>query len=78
MKITIKETEQNLKSLAEEFLGQVNEFYWFFKVENFKAEVEKDWAENLIDFQKRSIDKGSDDIKNGRTDSHEDAKKKVK
>ena len=36
MEITIKEIEQNLKSLPEEFLGQVNDFIDFLRYKHFK------------------------------------------
>ena len=75
MEITIKEIEQNLQSLPEEFLGQVNDYIDFLKSEN---SGEKDWAENLTDSQKKSIDRGIEDIKNGNTYSHEEAKEKIK
>ena len=78
MEITIKEIEQNLKSLPEEFLGQVNDFIELLKSKKIEGQVEKDWAENLTDSQKKSIERGIDDIKNGKTYSHEEAKQKIK
>lgn len=77
METTIQKIEQNLKSLPEELLGQVNDFIDFLKSKNSNAKVEKDWAENLTDSQKKSIERGIDDIKNGKTYSHEEAKKKI-
>lgn len=78
MEITIKEIEQNLKSLPEEFLGQVNDYIKSLKAKSEKTKIEKDWAENLTDSQKKSIQKGVEDIKNGKTYSHEEAKQKIK
>ena len=37
MEISIKEIEQNLQSLPEEFLGQVNDFIDFLRYKHFKA-----------------------------------------
>ena len=36
MEITIKEIEQNLQSLPEEFLGQVNDYIDFLRYKHFK------------------------------------------
>jgi predicted transcriptional regulator len=35
-------------------------------------------VEKLTDSQKKSIEKGIDDIKNGRTFSHDEAKQKIR
>lgn len=78
MPITIKNLEDNLKTLPEEFLGQVNDFIELLKSKKTETKVEKDWAENLTDAQKKSIERGIDDIKNGKTYSHEEAKKKIR
>ncbi|SFT61615.1 Protein of unknown function [Chryseobacterium formosense] len=78
MEISIKEIEQNLKSLPKEFLGQVNDYIEFLKSKYSEAKTERDWADNLTDSQKQSINKGFDDIKNEKTYSHEEAKEKIK
>lgn len=78
MDITIKEIEKNLKSLPKEFFGQVNDYIDFLKSKYSETKVETDWAENLTDSQKQSIEKGIDDIRNGKTYSHEEAKQKIK
>ncbi|KQT17049.1 hypothetical protein ASG31_11870 [Chryseobacterium sp. Leaf404] len=75
MDITIEEIEKNLRSLPKEFFGQVNDYIDLLKS---KAKIETDWADHLTDSQKQSIERGIDDIKNGRTHSHEEAKRKIK
>lgn len=78
MEISIKEIEKNLKSLPKEFLGQVNDYIDFLKSKYSESKFEKDWADNLTDFQKDSIQKGINDIENEKTYSHEEAKQKIK
>lgn len=78
MDITIKELEKNLKSLPKEFFGQVNDYIDFLKSKYSETKIVTDWAENLTDSQKKSIDKGIDNIQNGKTYSHEDAKQRIK
>jgi len=78
MEITIKEIEKSLKSLPKEFLGQVNDYIEFLKSKYTETKTGKDWAENLTDSQKISIEKGIDDIKNQKTYSHEEAKQKIR
>ncbi|MCY0967577.1 hypothetical protein [Chryseobacterium wangxinyae] len=78
MDITIKEIEKNLKSLPKEFFGQVNDYIEFLKSKYNETETKEDWAEKLTDSQKKSIEKGIDDIKNGRTFSHDEAKQKIR
>lgn len=78
MEISIKDIEKNLKSLPKEFLGQVNDYIEFLKSKYSETKIEKDWAENLTDSQKKSIEKGINDINNGKTYSQEEAKQKIK
>lgn len=78
MEISIKEIEKNLKSLPKEVLGQVNDYIEFLKSKYAETNVETDWADHLTDSQKLSIERGGDDIENGRTYSHDEAKLKIK
>jgi len=78
MNITIEEIKKNLQSLPKEFFGQVNDYIDFLKSKYSETKVEKDWAEDLANSQKQSIEKGIDDITNGKTYSHEEAKRKIK
>lgn len=78
MDITIEQIKKNLESLPKEFFGQVNDYIDFLKSKYSETKVGTDWAENLTDSQKQSIDKGIDDIKNGKTYSHAEAKQKIK
>lgn len=77
MAITIKHLEENIKTLPEDLYDEVNDFVDFLK---FKYESRNlgDWAEDLTDFQKKSIENGLADIKNGRTYSHDEAKQRIK
>ena len=77
MEITIKEIEKSLKSLPKELFGQVNDYIEFLKSKYTEAKTE-DWAENLTNSQKISIEKGIEDIKNEKTYSHEEAKQKIR
>jgi hypothetical protein len=78
MEISIKEIEKNLKSLPKEFLKEVNDYIEFLKSKYSESKTEKDWADHLTDSQKDSIEKGIDDIRKGKTCSHEEAKAKIK
>ncbi|MCX8531759.1 hypothetical protein [Chryseobacterium luquanense] len=79
MDVTIEQIEKNLESLPKEFFGQVNDYIDFLKSKYSETKVvETDWAENLTDSQKQSIEKGINDIKNEKTYSHEEAKQKIK
>ena len=74
MEITIKDLENNLKTLPKELLGNVNDYIDFLK----EKYLTKDWANQLSETQKKSIKKGISDIENGNIISHEEAKQKIR
>lgn len=74
MEITIKDLENNLKTLPKELLGNVNDYIDFLK----EKYLTKDWANQLSDSQKKSVKKGISDIENGNTFTHEEAKQKIR
>lgn len=78
MDITIKEIEKNLKSLPKELFGQVNDYIEFLKSKYNETKTHEDWSEKLTSSQKKTIERGIDDIKNGRTFSHDEAKQKIR
>ena len=74
MEITIKDLENNLKTLPKELLGNVNDYIDFLK----EKYLTKDWANQLKETQKKSIEKGILDIENENIISHEEAKQKIR
>ena len=74
MEITIKDLENNLKTLPKELLGNVNDYIDFLK----EKYLTKDWANQLSETQKKSIKKGISDIEHGNIISHEEAKQKIR
>ena len=74
MEITIKDLENNLKTLPKELLGNVNDYIDFLK----EKYLTKDWANQLSETQKKSIKKGILDIENENIISHEEAKQKIR
>ena len=74
MEITIKDLENNLKTLPKELLGNVNDYIDFLK----EKYLDKDWASQLSENQKKSIEKVISDIENNNTIPHKEAKQKIK
>ena len=74
MEITIKDLENNLKTLPKELFGNVNDYIDFLK----EKYLDKDWASQLSENQKKSIEKGISDIENNNTIPHQEAKQKIK
>ncbi len=74
MEITIKDLENNLKTLPKELFGNVNDYIDFLK----EKYLDKDWASQLSENQKKSIEKGISDIENNNTIPHKEAKQKIK
>lgn len=74
MDITIKDIENNLKTLPKELFQNVNDYIDFLK-SKYKR---KDWAEDLTDDQKKSVEKGVADIENENILSHDEAKQKIR
>ena len=74
MEITIKDLENNLNTLPKELLGNVNDYIDFLK----EKYLTKDWANQLSEIQKKSIEKGILDIENENIISHEEAKQKIR
>ena len=74
MEITIKDLENNLKTLPKELLGNVNDYIDFLK----EKYLTRDWANQLSEIQKKSIEKGILDIENENIISHEEAKQKIR
>lgn len=64
--ITHKTISDKIKQIPDYLSDELSDFvdYLLFK-------KEKDWAENLSEEEKNSIEQGLDDIKNGRVHSHE-------
>lgn len=77
MEITLKDLENNIKTLPENFYEEVNDFIDFLKTKYTRANAE-DWSGILSEPQRVSIKKGLDDVENGRTMSHECAQKTIK
>ena len=77
MEITLKDLENNIKTLPENFYEEVNDFIDFLKTKYNRTNNE-DWSGILSEPQRESLKKGLDDIENGRTISHENAQKKIK
>lgn len=65
-----KEVKKNIDKADERVLKMVNAL--------LLADQEEDWYDELSDDAKASIEKGLDDIKNGRVVSHEVVMKKYK
>ena len=66
----IKELKKNIDKADERVLKMVNAM--------LLADQEDDWYDELPEEVKASIEKGLDDIKNGRVVSHENVMKKYK
>ena len=77
MEITIKDIQNNLKSLPEELLGNVNDYIDSLKEEYLKKNPQ-DWSKFLSVSDRESISMGVSDIENGRTLSHDEAKAIIK
>lgn len=77
MEITLKDLENNIRTLPENFYEEVNDFIDFLKTKYTKTNSQ-DWAENLSEIQRESINKGLDDIQSGRTIDQESAQKTIK
>ena len=65
-----KEVKKNIDKADERVLKMVNAL--------LLADQEEDWYDELSDDAKASIEKGLDDVKNGRVVSHEVVMKKYK
>ncbi|WP_294251691.1 hypothetical protein [uncultured Chryseobacterium sp.] len=76
MQITVKEINKNLESLPKELFEQVNDYIDFLKSKYGKAHSE-DWVENLSDHQIKSVKKGLEDVKEGRTLNHDTAVNRI-
>jgi len=72
--ITVSKLSQKIKMLPDDLLQEVDKFIDFL---NYKSE-NADWSDFLTDEQKLLIKKGSNDISNGNTYSHAEAKQKIK
>lgn len=77
MEITLKDLEDNIRTLPENFYEEVNDFIDFLKTK-YNRTNENDWSGIISEPQRESIKKGVDDIENERTLSHESAQKKIK
>jgi len=77
MEITLKDLENNIRTLPENFYEEVNDFIDFLKTKYTRTNGD-DWSGILSEPQRESIKKGVDDIQNDRTLSHESAQKKIK
>ena len=72
--ITASKLSQKLKLLPDDLLQEVDKFVDYLK---YKSE-HNDWSGDLMDNQKQSIKNGSEDISNGKTYSHAEAKQIIK
>lgn len=72
--ITASKLSQKIQLLPDNLLHEVDKFVDYL---NYRSE-QSDWSEGLSDSQKQSIKKGSEDISNGKTYSHAEAKQKIK
>lgn len=77
MEVTLKDLENNIRTLPENFYEEVNDFIDFLKTKYTRTNNE-DWSGILSEPQRESLKKGLDDIENDRTISHESAQKKIK
>lgn len=77
MEITLKDLEDNIRTLPENFYEEVNDFIDFLKTKYNRTD-ENDWSGIISEPQRESIKKGVDDIEDDRTLSNESAQKKIK
>jgi len=77
MEITLKDLENNIRTLPENFYEEVNDFIDFLKTKYNRTNAEY-WSGMLSEPQRESLKKGLEDIENGKTISHESAQKKIK
>lgn len=74
MKATaLNQINHKLKNVPDSFVDDIIAFLDFL---SFKANT-KDWASNLTAKDFQLIQRGTEDIKNGRTHSHTQAMKKI-
>jgi len=69
----LNQINNKLKSIPDNFVNDIMEFLEFL---SFRANA-KDWAAHLTPKDSQLIKRGADDLKNGRTHSHESAMKKI-
>ena len=70
MEITLKDIQNNLQTLPKELFQNVNDYISSLKFQNSAKKenlLKEDWADSLTSDQKKSVERGIDDIKNGRT-----------
>ena len=65
---------QKIKSLPENLLQEVDKYIDFLK---FKS-LNSDWSEQLSQSQIELVEKGKNDIEEGRVFKHSEAKQKIK
>ncbi|MEO5570582.1 MAG: hypothetical protein ABIT08_00905 [Bacteroidia bacterium] len=69
----LNQINNKLKSIPDTFVNDIMEFLEFL---SFRANA-KDWAEHLTAKDSQRIKRGADDLKKGRTYTHERAMKKI-
>lgn len=69
--ITASDLSQKIKLLPDDLIKEVEKFVDYLQ---YKSENE-DWSVDLTESQKQLIKNGSDDISNGKTYTHAEAKK---
>lgn len=72
--VTASKLSQKIKLLPDNLLQEVDKFVDYL---NYKSK-NADWSETLNDEQNALIKKGSDDILQGKTFTHAEAKQKIK
>jgi predicted transcriptional regulator len=58
-------------------ITQLNDSDVLDAIENLLLESKKDWWDTISEAEKKAIDRGLDDIKNGRVVSHEQVMKEI-
>ena len=72
--ITASQINQKVNALPEMLLQELDDYIDFLKYKY----TQKDWSDNLTEQQVQLIEKGRNDIAQGRVFSHTEAKEKIK
>ncbi|MDO5636309.1 MAG: DUF2281 domain-containing protein [Myroides sp.] len=72
--ITAYQINQKVNALPEKLLQELDDYIDFLKYKY----AQKDWSDDLTDEQIKLIEKGRNDIAQGKVISHTEAKEKIK
>lgn len=72
--ITASQINQKVNELPEKLLQELDDYIDFLKYKY----AQKDWSDNLTEQQVQLIEKGRNDIAQGRVFSHNEVKDKIK